>query len=242
MNDKWVVNDVMSTPAFTVPADADFKEIVGHMDAHAVSALPVTEEGGQLIGIVSEADLLLKEEYAGEGLLITSFDMPGHRRERLKAAGLKARDMMSRPVITATTGMALADAARLMRERRVKRLVVTGADYCVMGVVSRVDILRVFLRSDEVIQNEIQAVVRDLLWVEGEDVKVHVHNGVVQVQGRLPRRSDAELLRELVERHAGVVALEGEVAYAEDDTKPPVDPRRFWFSEALPIGGSNSPW
>jgi CBS domain-containing protein len=242
VNGKWVVRDVMSTPAFTATADAGFKKIVGELEAHGVSTLPVIEEDGQLIGIVSEADLLLKEEYAGEGSAPTFFQLPGHRRDHLKAAGLKAREMMSRPVITAGADTPLAEAARIMHERRVKRLVVTDSDGYVEGVVSRVDILKVFLRSDEVIQKEIQTLVRDLLWVEGDEVKVHVQNGIVRLEGRLPRRSDAELLGELLERHAGVVALDGEIEYLEDDTTPPSDPRQLWFSEALPIGGSKAPW
>jgi CBS domain-containing protein len=229
VNEKWLVRDVMSTPAHTVGGDAGFKEIARQLDALKVSALPVVEEDGQLVGIVSEADLLLKEEQgAGQGHA-GHLQLPHHRRENRKSAGQTARDLMSAPVVTASADTPIADAARTMREKRVKRLVVVDADGCVEGIVSRVDVLKVFLRPDDAIRGEVESVVRDVLWLENADVHVGVKDGVVTMDGRVPRKSEAEILRELVQRLGGVVAVDGEISYTEDDTRLPSDPRQFWF-------------
>jgi len=139
------------------------------------------------------------------------------------------------PVVTARADIPLPDAARTMREKRVKRRVVVDADAWVEGIVSRVDILRVFLRPDDVIQGEVESVVRDVLWLEKADVRVRVKDGVVTMDGRVPRRSEAEILRGLVERLGGVVAVDGEVSYAEDDTRVPSDLRQFWFFPEISV-------
>jgi CBS domain-containing protein len=237
MNEKWVIRDVMATPAHTVTGDAGFKEIVSQLGAHGVSALPVIEEDGRLIGIVSEADLMLKEEYAGQETPGGPFRLPLHRREHLKAAGLRARDLMTTPVVTTTTDTTLPDAANLMRKKRVKRLVVVDGDGCVEGIVSRVDVLKVFLRTDDVIRREVRNVVRDLLWLEEADLRLQVKDGVVTLNGGVPRRSDADILFKVVRRLGGVVAVEGEVTYAEDDTRSLSDARDFWFA---PLGAQGS--
>jgi CBS domain-containing protein len=235
VKDKWFVRDVMSTPAHTIGSDAGFKEIARQLDALKVSALPVVERDGQLIGIVSEADLLLKEEHGGEKAGSGPLQLPRHRRENLKAAGQRARELMSAPVVTTTANTPLSDAARTMRERRVKRLVVVDADGCVEGIISRVDILRVFLRPDDVIHGEVVSVARDVLWLEDADVRVRVKEGVVTMDGRVPRMCEAEILRELVQRLGGVVAVGGEISYVDDDTRVPSDPREFWFFPEMSV-------
>jgi hypothetical protein len=75
----------------------------------------------------------------------------------------------------------------------------------------------------------VESIVRDVLWLEDADVHVRVNEGMVTMDGRVPRKSEAEILRELVQRLGGVVAVAGELSYAEDDTRPPSDPREFWF-------------
>lgn len=221
------VRDVMTAPALTVHADAGFKQVVELISRHRVSALPVVDEHGRPLGVVSEADLLVKEEGADErGRLL---ELPRRRRQRAKARAATARELMTAPALTVAPDVTLPEAARRMREARVKRLVVVDEEGRVVGVVSRVDVLRVFLRPDDAIREDIQRLVRDVFWMEEGTVQVHVDQGVVRLDGRLDLRSDAEALRALAGRLAGVVAVEGTLTYMHDDTRHPSSAAELWF-------------
>jgi CBS domain-containing protein len=143
------VKDVMTTRVVWVRQDAPFKEIATALREHRVSAFPVLDEAGKVIGVVSEADMLTKEALAG------GYDgMPGmitgllRHKEQDKARGTTAGDLMTRPAVTIGAGETVETAARIMYKRRVKRLPVVDADGHLTGIVSRADVLAVFDRSD----------------------------------------------------------------------------------------------
>lgn len=149
-----------------------------------VSAFPVIDDGNKVIGVVSEADLLAKEAFAG--------DVPGilHQRENARVNGLTAADLMTRPAVTIGPGEPVSGAARLMYSRRVKRLPVVAADGTLVGIVSRADVLAVYDRPDGEIRREIT---EDLITPETATVARdiigaarHVE-GVVAVRDRLSR-------------------------------------------------------
>ena len=141
---KTTVKEVMTTRVFWVKKDATFREMVLALREHRVSAFPVVDDEYKVIGVVSEADMLTKEAIDGEpgvfaGLL--------HRRDQVKARGVTAGDLMTTAVVAVSPDDTVEHAARLMYDRRVKRLPVVNADGRLAGIVSRADVLAVFDRS-----------------------------------------------------------------------------------------------
>lgn len=213
------LRDVMTTAVVTVTDSAPFKDIVGLMDTHGVSALPVVDRDRRLVGIVSEADLLLKEEYqpqpAAERHL---FERRRRRIERKKATGLVARQLMTTPVVTVGPDAALRAAARLLHQRKVKCLPVIDEERRVIGIVSRADLLKVFLRSDQEIFEEVtHRVLFGLLGLEPGTIKVQVGDGVVLLEGVIEQRSMSPVVVALVQGVDGVVGVDTRLDYLVDD-------------------------
>jgi CBS domain-containing protein len=209
---RSTVKDVMTTPVVAVRENASFKEIVSRMRDSRVSAFPVVDRGGKVIGVVSEADMLNKE--ADEASPETFASMLRFR-DHEKAAGVTAADLMTSPAATIGPDEAVVDAARLMRDRRIKRLPVTNAGGHLIGVISRADVLSVFLRPDETIRHEVlEEVVRSAFLVRSQPFGVVVHDGVVTLTG-CPENDQAG--HDLVEglRHIeGVVTVRDKLSYA----------------------------
>jgi CBS domain-containing protein len=225
------VSDVMTRTVVSVDASATFKDIVRLMQEHRVSAVPVVDEDRRVLGLVSEGDLILKEDPGLEGEA-RLFEGVHRRQDRSKAAGLVASEVMSAPVITVGPDAPLGEAARLMHRRAVKRLpVVDPADDSLIGVVSRTDLLKVFLREDDEIAREIREdVVRRTLWIDPDTIRVVVNDGVVAIQGQVERRSLIPVLERLVLSTEGVVAFENHLSYLTDDTSPPTNLPLPWTS------------
>jgi CBS domain-containing protein len=215
------VAEVMTRTVVVVDAFTPFKEIVRRMHEHRVSAVPVVDEDEVLVGIVSEGDLILKEdpELDGEGRL---FESSQRRIDRSKAAGLTATDVQSAPVVTVGPDAPIGEAARLMHERHVKRLPVVDDEQHVIGIVSRPDLLKVFLRPDAEIAKEIsEDVIRRTLWIEPHTIRVTVRDGVVRLDGQVERRGLAPVLEQLVLSTDGVVALDSHLSWQIDDLATP---------------------
>ena len=197
---------------------APYKEIVRLLDDYRVNALPVVDENGVLIGIVTQTDLLLKEEFADENGGRRRIRHRRHGWERTKAKGLVARDVMASPVITTTPEASLARVARMLHDHGVKQVPVTDPQGKVVGIVSRRDLLRVFLRTDEEIRREVvEEIVVRTLWLDRSILRVAVSERVVTLQGQLDQRSLAEWLVELVEKVDGVVGVDDRLSYRIDD-------------------------
>ncbi|MEL5955926.1 CBS domain-containing protein [Streptomyces sp. CLV115] len=202
----YTVSDVMTHTAVAIGREASYKEIVELMHQWKVSAVPVLEGEGRVVGVVSEADLLPKEEFRQEDP-----ELPGRPEEASKANAVSAGDLMSSPAVTVHPGATLAEAARIMARKRVKRLPVVNDLGMLEGVVSRSDLLKVFLRPDEEIDEEIRsAVVAGLS--PPEQVEFTVVDGVVTVRGPLRDRSLVPLLARAVRAVEGVVDVRMELA------------------------------
>lgn len=215
---KRRAKDIMTRTVVAVRETAPYKEVVRLLDEHRVNALPVVDGHGSLVGIVSEADLLLKEEFSLAEDEPRVLEGRRRRHQRAKARGLVAGDVMSAPVVTASPQTGLAQAARILHDHNVKQVPVTTPDGKVAGIVSRRDLLRVFLRSDEDIEKEIlDEIVTRTLWMERSAIEVSVAEGVVTLKGHVDHRSLAEWLVELVEKVDGVVGVQSELAYLVDD-------------------------
>jgi CBS domain-containing protein len=210
------VQGVMTTSVVAVREDAGFKEIVGAMRSRRISAFPVIDAAGRVIGVVSEADLLVKEADPGPptGLVRLAWRL----REHSKAAGVTAAEVMTRPAVTIREDASVAEAALLMQSRRVKRLPVVDRDGRLRGIVSRADVLSVFERPDAEIRDEVvKAVVAEEFGLDPELLAVTVRSGVVTVTGSVARRADALGLLAAIRHAEGVVGVRDRLSY------PPAD-------------------
>ncbi|MEU9239587.1 CBS domain-containing protein [Streptomyces sp. NPDC048385] len=176
------VGDVMTRAAVAVGRDVPFKDVVALLDQWKISALPVLEGEGRVIGVVSEADLLPKEEFRDSDP--DRFVQRERSADLAKAGGLTAKDLMSAPAVTVHADATLAEAARIMARRRVKRLPVVDGVGLLRGVVSRADLLKVFLREDEELTEEVRReVVERLFPLSADHIQVEVTEGVVTLTG-----------------------------------------------------------
>jgi CBS domain-containing protein len=209
------VKDVMTDSVVAVREDADFKEMVTVMRSRRVSAFPVLDKADKVIGVVSEADLLLKEVAPDfpKGLVHLSWRLT----ERSKAAGVTAAEVMTKPAITISEDAPVAEAARLMQSRRVKRLPVVDDYGRLRGIVSRADVLSVFERPDHEIRDDvIKDVVVGEFGLDPEMFVVTVQSGVVTVTGSVDRRADALGLLGTIRHMEGVVALRDRLSYPRE--------------------------
>ncbi|MFJ9712729.1 CBS domain-containing protein [Streptomyces sp. NPDC101234] len=210
------VRDVMTPAAVAVGRTAVFKEIVERMDQWRVSALPVLEGDGRVIGVVSEADLLPKEELwdSDPDPFAPSRQLP----DLAKATAVSAEELMSTPAVTVHAGATLAEAARIMALRHVKRLPVVNAEGLLEGVVSRGDLLKVFLRPDNDLADEIRRDVVDILFpAPVEPVHIVVTDGVATLTGRVREPDRIPLAVRLVRAVEGVVSVDCRIRVAEGE-------------------------
>jgi CBS domain-containing protein len=199
-----IVSDVMTLPAVAVRRDTRFKDIVRAMTDRHVSAVPVVEGDGRVVGVVSEADLLPKEEFRDRDL--TRAEQLRRRSDLAKAEAVTAQEVMSAPAIVVHPDVTLGQAARIMAVKRVKRLPVIDDEGRLVGVVSRGDLLKVFLRSDEDIEEEVRrTVVAYLFPALSHTIHVSVHDGVVTLRGKVRDPALGWVAERLVRAVEGVV-------------------------------------
>ncbi|MCT4357089.1 CBS domain-containing protein [Streptomyces sp. Je 1-79] len=191
------VADLMTPTAVAVQPGTSFKEIARLLDEYGITAVPVVDEANRPIGVVSEADLL--------------------RRHGTKDGPSTAGAMMSSPVVVARPSWTAVEAARLMERHRVKRLPVVDAGGQLIGVLSRSDLLQLFLRRDRAIQEEIlEDVVIRILGLSPASVHVDVDEGRVTLSGTLERRNLAPAFVRLCESVDGVVEVVDRLSYDDD--------------------------
>ncbi|HSO52819.1 MAG TPA: CBS domain-containing protein, partial [Actinomycetes bacterium] len=157
----------MTSDVVTVDKHASFKEIAALITGRRVSALPVLDADGRVVGIVSEADLTLKEEFPEGPAGGRLFQGRRQREDRVKAAGDIAAELMTAPAVTVGPDATVAEAARLLHHHGIKRMPVVDPAGPLLGIVSRADLLKVFLRSDVEISQEIrQEVLLRSMWMD----------------------------------------------------------------------------
>jgi CBS domain-containing protein len=208
----------MTTDVCTVGQDAPFKQVAELLTGRRVSALPVLDGQGRIVGIVSEADLLLKEEFPEGPPDARLFEGRRRRSVRAKATAATAAELMTSPAVTVGPDATVAEAARLLHRHGVKRLPVVDPAGPLLGIVSRADLLKVFLRPDQEIAADVrQEVLLRSLWVDPDSVGVDVRDGVVTLTGRLERLSQIAIAVSLVHALDGVVEVVDELDYEVDD-------------------------
>jgi CBS-domain-containing membrane protein len=188
------VRDVMTTSVITVDRITPYKEIATLLAKHHISSVPVLILGRHVAGLVSEADLLAVEDkrerdarqHAEGGLHL--------HLTRQKHWGLTAEELMTSPAITIHPDASLPAAARLMNSRHLKRLPVVDPDGTLAGVVSRCDLLSVFLRPDEDIAREVRDMLAQILLADPGAAIVRVHNGIVTLTGEADLGGQGDLI------------------------------------------------
>jgi CBS domain-containing protein len=201
------VKDVMTTRVVSVKRGTSFKEMAIALRENRVSAFPVIDDDGKVIGVVSEADMLARKVLS-TGML--------HRGEQDKAEDLTAGDLMTHPAITVSPEDSVEVAARLMYTLQVKRLPVVDPSGRLAGIISRTDVLATFDRSDEQIRKE---VTDDVIWHEFAagpgQLAVTVQAGVVTLEGNAETAALADVIVRKVRHVQGVVAVRDRLSYSD---------------------------
>ena len=192
---KMFVKDVMTSPVVTIHAHTSVKEGLRLLDEHHVTSLPVTDGQGHILGIVSEADLLRKSvRHDARTHMILQQEVDEHAS--------RIEDVMSTLSMTVTGDTDLSDAVELMTSTAVKSLPVVD-DGCVVGVISRSDVVHLLARSDEHIRTEID----DLLRSAGLECELEVDDGVVKIE-HLKDSAQWRAVEVIAGSVAGVISVE----------------------------------
>ncbi|MEV6579742.1 CBS domain-containing protein [Streptomyces sp. NPDC051582] len=199
----------MTDEVVSVAPGTGFKDVAKLLAQYDISGVPVLDDEDRVVGVVSQTDLLA-HAVPGSHLPEMTTPAPGPPT---------AGEVMSAPAVTVHTEETVADAARLMTRRGIERLPVVDVEDRLVGIVTRRDLLRMFLRPDSEIRRRVtDEVLTEVLGVPSEDVDVHVVDGFVTLDGRVERRSQLPPLISLVEQVEGVVAVASRVTARTDDT------------------------
>ncbi|MCL6667562.1 CBS domain-containing protein [Streptomyces panaciradicis] len=218
------IEDVMTREVVRAPRDASFKTVAGLLAEHRISGLPVVDDGGRVLGVVSETDLLHRQAAQSDARRGRRPRLPRLSRSArvaaAKARATTAEHLMTGPAVTTTLDASVAQAARTMRRHAVERLPVVDRQGRLAGIVTRGDLLRVFLRPDEDIRRDVGDQVAAALCQPRYLVDVGVAGGVVRLRGHVERRSDTGLAVLVARRVDGVVAVTEALGYRLDDSRP----------------------
>ncbi|MEW2582944.1 CBS domain-containing protein [Streptomyces virginiae] len=189
------VAELMTPTVVTVQRATPFKEIARLLKEFDITAVPVVDGAGRPLGVVSEADLL---------------------RRRSGNGATTAEQLMTSPAITACPEWSVVRAARVMQRHQVKRLPVIGVDGRVIGVLSRSDLIQLFLRHDHAIQVEIlEDVLSRTLGISPSAITVDVDDGLVTLSGTVPRPELLPIVVRLCQSVDGVVDVDNRLTVAE---------------------------
>jgi CBS domain-containing protein len=210
------VRDVMTASVVTVDRLTGYKEIARLLVEHEIGGMPVLALGREVAGVVSEGDLIAaRDKRPGRS------GWPGWLR--LGTAGsrrhtsLTAGELMTTPAVTIHPGATVGAAARLMCAHHVSRLPVVDAEGKLAGLVSRRDLLSVFLRPDPDVARQVGQLLADILPADPDTIQVAVHHGVVTLTGEITQAVQQELVA-VAERLArdidGVVDVINRIGFA----------------------------
>lgn len=198
------VVDLMTTDVIAVAPDTAIRDAARLMFRNRVSGLPVVDPMDRLQGIITEADFLRLEVAREEG--------SGTPYERVA-------DVMTKGVVTVDRDIPVHEVAKIMCVQDIKRVPVVDDEGRVVGIISRSDIVALFTRPDEVIEDEIREdLIRRVLFVDPDELDVMVRNGIVTFIGEIGTRTEARLLEELARRLDGVIRVESDLTWRIDDT------------------------
>jgi CBS domain-containing protein len=211
------VGHVMTRDVVSVTPDTPLKDVAAALVERGISGLPVCDADGAVVGVLSEADLLVKQGGSPErsgGLfawLVETASAPDLAKLRAHTAG----EAMTSPAVTVETASPVSEAARTMVSLGVNRLPVVE-DGRLVGIVTRADLVRLFTRSDEEIARDIRQDVVKRLWIAPERIEIEVEQGEVVLRGEVDTEVEAGLLEKRIPLVAGVVGVRSELSWAVD--------------------------
>ncbi|HET8999696.1 MAG TPA: CBS domain-containing protein [bacterium] len=222
--------ELMSTPVVRVAPEATLKEVAERMVAHRVSGVPVVDHFGELVGIISESDLVSKLEYEETGQGLVGFlDHLAHAvgADR-KLHARTAAELMTSGVVTAAPDASVRELIHLMTSHGVNRVpIVEGGR--VIGIVTRADILRTLVRSDTAIAEDVRWRLIHDLWIDPTGLVISTRDGIVTIAGEVPTRSEAELVKHWTAATEGVVDVDARgLRYRTDDRRVKLPAGRGW--------------
>ncbi|MGW8378197.1 CBS domain-containing protein [Streptomyces sp. ODS28] len=224
------IQNVMTSDVVHATPGTPFKEVAELLAVNRISGLPVINENKRVVGVVSETDLMERqaaqsnrEERDRKHVRSSWLGRPLRRhlpqRANAKAHAITANQLMSAPPVTVRPSQTVTEAARIMSEHGVERLPVIDDDGRLLGIVTRHDLLRVFLRRDEEIRAEVvNEVLIRTLWLTSRSLEVTVHKGVVTLEGQLERSSEIPIALRMTARIDGVVSVVDKLTYRLDDS------------------------
>ncbi len=212
------VQDVMTTEVRTVRSDTLLKEAAELLAEHRISGVPVVDADDHVVGVLSEGDILFKERgVQRKGVLERLLSMPETDFD-LKLNARTVGEAMSAPAATIDPKRKVSEAANRMIDESVNRLPVVDDEGKLIGIVTRADLVRAFVRSDEEIGREIrEEVILRTLWLAPEAIDVKVDGGEVHLAGEVETKADAELIPAFVQRVPGVVSVASKLRWREED-------------------------
>jgi CBS domain-containing protein len=210
------IRELMTTDVLTVEPGTCFKQVVRLLDERSVDAAPVVDADGRLVGVVSQSDLTCHEELPADWWSVLTGGRR-HRERARKAHARNAADLMSSPARTVAPDTPVGVALREMARARVGRLVVVEDDR-VVGILTRSDLLKAFLRDDDDIRHDVEAAIRVGAVDDLSRLDVQVRDGVVLLNGWIRHTSSAWAAAAAAREVEGVVAVEEDVLSDIDDT------------------------
>jgi len=206
------VNDLMTRDVVTVTPETPLRDAAGLLVEHKISGVPVVTLEGEVVGVLSEADILVKAGGATSRnrLLGWLLDPDLGVEEKIRAETV--REAMSAPPLVVSPSRPVFEAARLMVSENVNRLPVVE-DGTLVGILTRADIVRAFTRTDAELAEEIQDdILRRTFWLEPGRVTATVVDGHVILSGQVETEADADVLPALVARVPGVLSIESDLS------------------------------
>lgn len=216
------VAQVMTRQVAAVRPETPLKDVAALMVSRGISGVPVVAEDGSVVGVVSEADFIIKERgrEAVHHRLLARFFGESHETmaELAKIEAQTAGQAMTSPAITVQADETLRQAAEEMASRKINRLPVVEGSRLV-GIITRADVVRAFVRPDaelaRLVREEVLA--KTAFWLEPDSFLVEVDNGVVHLAGRVDRRSLAETIVEVTRDLGGIVGVSSDLSWEHDD-------------------------
>jgi CBS domain-containing protein len=218
-----IVRDVMTHPVRSVRATTPLRDVAELLIENRISGAPVVDADGAVLGVVSEADLLVKEQgpdAVRHRRLARFFGESKASQEQIaKLEAVTAGEAMTSPPRTIGSSRRISEAAALMTAHKVNRLPVVD-DGRLVGIVTRSDLVRAFLRSDDELARTIREdVLLQILWLDPVLFNVHVEAGIASVSGRVERRSTAEMIERTVAMVPGILDVRIDVDWSIDDSR-----------------------
>jgi CBS domain-containing protein len=211
--------DVMSAPVVTARPETPVKELAALLTTNRISGVPIVDDG-QVVGIVSESDFLTKlrraEKHDGiRGTLERLTDPEGERKSGARVAS----ELMTSPAITADIGATVREVVGLMTAHKVNRIPIVDGETLV-GIVTRANVLRTFMRSDDAVTEDVRRRLVHDLWFDNDRLSISTDKGVVRIQGEVDKRSDVSMVERWVAATDGVIGVDLDgLRYRLDDRR-----------------------